>query len=63
MLYKIKSFRVKLGITQEELALKSGVTRATISKLESGEEAEVKVGTLKAIAVALSCDVSDLLCL
>ena len=29
MLYKIKSFRVKLGITQEELALKSGVTRAT----------------------------------
>lgn len=49
MLYNIKKIRVELGMTQEELVQLSGVTRATISRLESGEEVEVKIGTLKAI--------------
>lgn len=62
MLYNIKKIRVELGMTQEELAQLSGVTRATISRLESGEEVEVKIGTLKAIANAMKCKVSDLLC-
>lgn len=62
MLYNIKQLRVKLGMTQQELAKQSGVTRATISRLENGEEIEVKIGTLKAIATALNCTVSALLC-
>lgn len=62
MLYNIKSIRESLGMTQIELSRKSGVTRATISKLESGEEVEVKISTLKAIASALNREVSDLLC-
>lgn len=62
MLYNIKKIRVELGMTQEELVQLSGVTRATISRLESGEEVEVKIGTLKAIANAMKCKVSDLLC-
>ena len=62
MLYKVKEYRLKMNMTQEELSEKSGVTRATISKMESGEEAEVKIGTLKAIANVFDCKVSDLLC-
>lgn len=62
MFYNIRKIRVELSMTQEELAQLSGVTRATISKLESGEEVEVKIGTLKAIANALECKVSDLIC-
>lgn len=62
MLYNIKSIRESLGMTQIELSRKSGVTRATISRLESGEEVEVKISTLKAIASALNREVSDLLC-
>ena len=47
-------------MTQDDLSRLSGVSRATISKLESGEEMDVKVGTLKAIANALGVGVSDL---
>lgn len=40
-------------MTQLELSEKSGVSRATISKLESGKEIEVKISTLEAISAAL----------
>ena len=33
---RIKEFRAKLGITQEELAFKVGVRRETIGNLENG---------------------------
>lgn len=62
--YKIKEIRetksIERPMTQDDLSRLSGVSRATISKLESGEEMDVKVGTLKAIANALGVEVSDL---
>lgn len=63
MLYNLKEIRRKRGLTQEKLAEMAKVTRATIAKIENGEEVEVKIGTLEALAVALSCKVSDLLCI
>lgn len=62
MLYRLKEIRMEKQLTQEEVAARSGVTRATISKIESGEEVEVKVNTLEALAKALNCTVSDFLC-
>jgi len=62
MLQNLKRIRIEKGLSQEKLALKSNISRATISKIESGEEAEVKVGTLKALAQALDCSVADFLC-
>ncbi len=56
-----KTKEVNRPMSQEELSEKSGVSRATISKLESGEDCEVKVGTIKKIAQALNVEVSDLL--
>lgn len=58
---KIREIRERKGISQEDLARKANVSRATISKLENDEESEVKVGTLKAIAEALGVTVSKLL--
>ncbi len=60
MTYRIKEIREALRMTQDELSEKSGITKQTISKLESGDDAEVKVGTLKAIADAFGVKVSVL---
>ena len=47
MEYKIKELREKMGLTQDDLAKKSGVNRTTIVYLESGKEVNVTAGTLK----------------
>lgn len=60
MKYKIRELREKKKLTQEELSKLSGVSRSTIIKLENNENVETQVGTLKAIAEALSVQVSKL---
>ena len=59
MALALKVRRVMKGITQEELAKKSGVSRATISAIERGSAESVTVGTLQKMAKALECKVSD----
>lgn len=58
--YKIKKYRLKMGMTQEELSKKSGVSRITISGLESGKEMNVSVKILKRIAECLEVSINDL---
>src|SRR3546814_12312814 len=48
----LKAARIVLGWSQEELAEKSGISRPTISKLETGE-IDVRVHTLLAVQNAL----------
>ena len=60
--YRIKERREALGMTQEQLAEKSGVSRQTISALESGKSENVLVGTLAAIATALDTTVDKFFC-
>ena len=45
--YKVKEIREKKGLTQEDLATKSGVSRTIISGLESGTIKETSTRTLK----------------
>jgi DNA-binding XRE family transcriptional regulator len=52
MLYKIREAREKAGFTQKELAEKSGVPQATISKIESGKR-NLELNTLNKIAKAM----------
>lgn len=54
----IKTYRLKQGMTQEELAEKSGISRQTIITLESNKKANVTVGVLRRIATALGVPVS-----
>ena len=50
---KIKQTRESLKMSQEELSEKSGVSRATISKIENGLTEVVKLETLSKLANAL----------
>lgn len=58
--FKIKEYRVKLGMSQQELAEKSGVSRTIISGLESGRITVTSTGTLLKIANAMDAEVGDI---
>lgn len=60
MKYRIKEHREAKNMSQEELADISGVSRATISKLENDKMAITKTSTLANLAMALDCKVDDL---
>lgn len=60
MAYKIKEKREKKKLTQQALADKSGVSRQIISRLENEEDVITTTDTLKKIASALGCKVSDI---
>ncbi|UCN01321.1 helix-turn-helix domain-containing protein [Sulfurimonas sp. SWIR-19] len=46
---KVKELRKEKGITQEALAKQVKISRATLSKLENGNIAQVSIVTLSAI--------------
>ena len=56
MEYRVKEIRESAGITQEDLAMKSGVSRTIISGLESGTIKETSTRTLRKIADALGVE-------
>lgn len=60
MQYKIREEREKMGITQEELSKKAGVSRSIISGLESGRTITTSTDTLNKIANALNKKVSEI---
>lgn len=60
MISKITAARKEVGLTQEELAIKSGVSRTIISGLESGRLETTTTGTLLKIADALGKTVYDI---
>ena len=55
----LKSIRTRLGMSQQDLANLAGVTRQTISGVESGQSAPSVAMTLR-LAKALGCHVEDL---
>lgn len=57
MSYNIKNRREELGLTQAELAERSGVTRATIIALESDRPYVTTTKTLLNVAKALGTTV------
>jgi len=58
---KIREARKKSGLSQDKLAREAGVAYNTIVKIESGENPNPTVDTLKKIASALKVDVGDLI--
>ncbi len=57
----VKRKRLELGLTQQELEDRSGVTQSMISKLEKGSAENVSVDVLRKLAKALNCILIDLL--
>lgn len=60
MRFKIKAARMKAGMTQTELAEKSGVSRSLIHDLETGKRDVTSTKTLAKIASALGVGIGDI---
>ena len=58
--YKVRNRREQLGMTQDELARKSGVSRQTISAIETNSERNTSTKTLQRIASAMETTVREL---
>lgn len=58
--YRIREIRESIGMSQVELCEKSGITRATIWKLETGDNEVTTSKTLLKIADALGVTVGEL---
>ena len=57
---KLRQQRKKAGITQNELAEKTGVTRVYVGLIERGETS-ITLEKVYRLAEALDCDISELL--
>lgn len=55
----VAGHRRKLGLTQAELAIMCGVSRAQIANVETSR-ADVSIHVLQKLAVALKCEIGDL---
>ena len=60
MAYKIKEIREKKRMSQAELAEISGVSRATIIRIESADDVVINTKTLEKLATALNVSVRTL---
>lgn len=60
MRFRIREIRESKGMTQAELCEKSGITRATIWKLETGEDEVTTSRTLMKIADVLGVSIGEL---
>lgn len=59
--YNIKQRREELNMSQEELSLKSGVSRSIISELESGKRVEnTTIETIVKISRALDTSIQKI---
>jgi transcriptional regulator with XRE-family HTH domain len=56
----IHHLRLKYGIRQEALAFKADVTISALARIERGEVASPKIGTLRKIATALDMSLTEL---
>ena len=57
---KIKELRKEQGLTQKELAEKSGVARTIINQLETGKKELITVNTMIKLSDALDKSVSEI---
>ena len=57
---RVRELRREQGMTVDALASKSGVSRATIWKLEKSDVKNVSIGTLQKIAKALGVRTEEL---
>jgi len=58
---KVKQQRKKVGLSQDKLSKLAGVAYNTIVKIESGENPNPTIETLKKIAKALNTPIEDLI--
>lgn len=60
MKLNLKEIRENKGMTQNELAQKSGVGRITINRIENNRQLDIKTGTIVKLANALEVSINEL---
>jgi transcriptional regulator with XRE-family HTH domain len=60
MRVRLRKVRLMQGLSQQDLAAKSGVTAANISRIETGETSQPRPSTLRKLAAALDVPVAEL---
>lgn len=60
MKLNVKKIRLEKGFTQEELASKTGISRASIVLYENNSVDNITVKNLEELAKALDCTINDL---
>lgn len=57
---RLKELRENSGMSQEELAKKSGISRTTLSKIENNEEVNVNTRTIAKLADVFNVKPSEI---
>jgi len=57
---RLKELRTERGISQEELVKLTGISRATISKIENNEEVNLNTRTIAKLAEAFQVKPSEI---
>lgn len=60
MRYNIRKIREQIGMSQEELSARSGISRSTIVALEAGKDRGTKTQTLEKLAEVLGTNFASL---
>ncbi len=55
----LRRYRVERGLSQERLALETGIDRAYVGRIERGSE-NITIARMEALAAALGLEVRDL---
>jgi transcriptional regulator with XRE-family HTH domain len=58
---RIKERREAAGLTQQQLAVKAGLSVSNLAQIEQGQKADPRISTVVALARALGVTVDDLL--
>jgi transcriptional regulator with XRE-family HTH domain len=58
---RIKHFREAAGLTQQQLAVKAGLSSSNLAQIEQGQKTDPRVSTILALADAMAVDVGELL--
>jgi transcriptional regulator with XRE-family HTH domain len=56
----VKDLRAAVGLTQQELAVKAGLSVSVVSQIEQGTNADPRLSTLAALARALGVNLDQL---
>jgi transcriptional regulator with XRE-family HTH domain len=57
---RLRELRTAAGLTQQELAVKAGLSMSAVAHLEGGRIPDPRLSTLKALARALGVSLDDL---
>jgi transcriptional regulator with XRE-family HTH domain len=59
--YSIRRRREALGMTQEQMAFRTGLSVSGYRRVETGKRMNTRLATLERIAWVLNCEIKDLL--